>query len=545
VEGVSFEIGPGETLGLVGESGSGKSVTALSVPQLLPYPHARHPSGSIRFEGAELVGAPEHRLQRIRGNRIGMIFQEPMSSLNPVMTVGEQIEEVLQAHQGLDRPAARERALVLLRRVRLPEPERRLRSYPFELSGGQAQRAMIAVALANDPRLLIADEPTTALDVTVQAQILGLLRELREDLGLALMLITHDLAIVRKMADRVCVMQGGRIVETGSTAALFADPRHPYTRMLLAAEPRGAPVPVPAEAPVVLQAEGLGMRFPIRSGLLRRVTGHVQAVRGVSLSVREGQTVGVVGESGSGKTTLGRLLLRLVDGEGRIRFDGADITGRPRRALRPMRRAFQIVFQDPVSALSPRMRVEEIVGEGLRIHGIGAPGPDRTARIEAALAEVGIDPATRRRFPHEFSGGQRQRIAIARVLVLKPRLIVLDEPTSALDRSVQAQIVELLRDLQARHGIAYVFISHDLAVVRALADAVIVMKDGTVVESGPAAGLFARPRHPYTRSLFRAAFELEPEPADDPPQGGALPGAAPGPELAAPPQPAPTGTEGG
>lgn len=509
VRGVSFEISAGETLGLVGESGSGKSVTAMSVLQLLPYPSAHHPSGRIQFDGVDLMGASETALESVRGNRIGMIFQEPMSSLNPVMSIGEQIVEVLTAHRGTSRKAAYVRALALLKRVRLPDAERRLGSYPFELSGGQAQRAMIAIALANDPALLIADEPTTALDVTVQAQILTLLRDLQRELGLAMLLISHDLDVVRKMADRVCVMTDGRIVETGPTARVLAQPDHAYTRMLLDAQPRGAPVAVASDAPVVLEARDLCMSFPIRSGFFRRITGSVEAVRDVSLELQEGQTLGVVGESGSGKTTLGRMLLRLVDGRGSIRLDGQDISRFSRSEMRPLRRRLQIVFQDPFGSLSPRMRVDEIVGEGLRIHEPATTIADRSRRVARALTEVGLDHAAGRRFPHEFSGGQRQRIAIARALVLQPRIIILDEPTSALDRSVQAQIVDLLRDLQARYRLAYLFISHDLAVVRALADRIMVMKDGAVVEAGAASDLFALPSHPYTQALFRAAFDLE------------------------------------
>ncbi|SFZ84504.1 microcin C transport system ATP-binding protein [Devosia enhydra] len=508
VRGVSFDLAAGETLGLVGESGSGKSVTALSILQLLPYPTARHKSGSIRFAGTELVGARPQTLLGIRGNRIAMIFQEPMSSLNPVLTIEEQIVEVLAVHRRLDRKAAAARALELLEIVRIPDPRRRLKSYPFELSGGQAQRAMIAMALANEPQLLIADEPTTALDVTIQAQVLGLIAELQQSFGMALLLITHDLRIVEKMAHRVCVMNKGEIVEHGPVKSVFSAPQHAYTRMLLAAQPKGGPVPVEPDAPVILEARDVRVVFPIRSGLLRRTTGEVRAVDGVSLAIRRGQTLAVVGESGSGKTTLGRSLLRLQGSAGAIRFEGAPIDALSREQMRPLRRRMQIVFQDPFGALSPRVRVGDIVGEGLRIHAIGTPA-ERDGMVAEALREVGLDPETRRRFPHEFSGGQRQRIAIARVLVLKPALIVLDEPTSALDRSVQAQIVDLLRDLQARHRLAYLFISHDLAVVRALADEVMVMKDGKVLEAGPAASLFAAPVHPYTRALFAAAFDLE------------------------------------
>jgi microcin C transport system ATP-binding protein len=511
VRGISFEIGEGETVGLVGESGSGKSVTALSVLQLLPPAVASYPAGSIVYRGAELLGAPPATLRAIRGNRIAMIFQEPMSALNPILTVEDQILEILAYHKQLKGELAHRRALELLRLVRIPEPERRLGAYPHELSGGQAQRVMIAMALANEPDLLIADEPTTALDVTIQAQILVLMRDLQRRFGMALLLITHDLGIVRKMAHRVCVMESGLIVEQGDVDQVFAQPRHPYTRRLLAAEPRGLKPPVDPGAPVVMEARKVAVRFPIKGGMFRRTRGHFDAVRGVSFTARAGETVGVVGESGSGKTTLGRALLRLVDSDGAIRFDGTDLAGLSRRAMRPHRRALQIVFQDPFGSLSPRQRVDQIVGEGLRINNIGGTA-ERARMVSEALVEVGLDPATQSRYPHEFSGGQRQRIAIARVLVLKPRFIVLDEPTSALDRSVQAQIVDLLRDLQQRHKIAYLFISHDLKVVRALADSLIVMKDGAVVEAGPAAEIFDAPRDPYTRALMKASFDLE---ADD------------------------------
>ena len=505
----SFGIERGESVALVGESGSGKSVTALSIMQLLPYPTARHPSGSIVFQGQELVGAPEATMQRVRGDRIAMIFQEPMTSLNPLHTIEKQVNEVLRLHKGLSRPAARARTLELLRLVGLPEAERRLDAYPHQLSGGQRQRVMIAMALANEPDLLIADEPTTALDVTIQAQILTLLGELRAKFGMALLLITHDLGIVRKMAERVCVMSAGEIVEAGATRAVFESPRHPYTRRLLAAEPRAMPRAPRPDAPVVVEAHDVRVWFPIRRGLLRRTVGHVKAVDGVSVSVREGQTVGVVGESGSGKTTLGLALLRLQASQGQIRFGGRDIQGVAARALRPLRREMQVVFQDPFSALSPRMSVAQIVGEGLGVHGIGATRAERDALIDGALREVGLDPAVRDRYPHEFSGGQRQRIAIARAMVLKPRFVVLDEPTSALDMSVQAQVVDLLRDLQARHRLAYLFISHDLKVIRAVSDEIVVMREGRVVEQGPTERIFERPEQAYTRALMAAAFELE------------------------------------
>ncbi len=508
VRGVSFEVRPGETLALVGESGSGKSVTALSILQLLPYPQARHPSGSIRFQTTELVGAPEPVLQRVRGDRIAMVFQEPMTSLNPLHTIERQITETLFVHKGLDRAQARARALELLTLVGLANAGQRLGAFPHELSGGQRQRVMIAMALANEPDLLIADEPTTALDVTIQAQILALLKDLQKRFGMALLLITHDLGIVRKMADRVCVMSEGLVVEAGEVATVFAAPAHPYTRRLLAAEPKGQPPSPPADAPDVLAGDDIKVHFPIRKGLLRRTVDHVKAVDGISVRVRAGHTVGVVGESGSGKTTLGLALLRLTESQGAIRFDGRDIQGRSRAEMRPLRRQMQVVFQDPFGSLSPRLSIGDIIAEGLKIHRLGSAA-EREAMIVTALEEVGLDPATRHRYPHEFSGGQRQRVAIARAMVLKPRFVVLDEPTSALDMSVQAQIVDLLRDLQARHGLAYLFISHDLKVVRALSNEVIVMKDGRVVEQGPTESIFAAPREAYTRALLAAAFNLE------------------------------------
>jgi microcin C transport system ATP-binding protein len=492
----------------VGESGSGKSVTALSIVQLLPYPLARHPSGSIRFRGEELLGAGERRLRHIRGDRIAMVFQEPMTSLNPLHTIEKQVNEVLFVHKGLTRRAARARTLELLHLVGLPEAARRLHAYPHQLSGGQRQRVMIAMALANEPDLLIADEPTTALDVTIQAQILTLIESLRRRFGMALLLITHDLGIVRKMADRVCVMTRGEIVESGPTAEVFARPRHAYTRHLLAAEPSGTPVAADPAAPPLVRARDLRVWFPIKAGVLRRTVGQIKAVDGVSLTVREGHTVGVVGESGSGKTTLGLALLRLQASTGEIEFGGRDLQTLSARALRPLRREMQVVFQDPYGSLSPRLSVEQIIEEGLRVHRMGESAAERAELVEQALVEVGLDPATRHRYPHEFSGGQRQRIAIARAMVLKPRFVVLDEPTSALDVSVQAQIVDLLRDLQRHHGLAYLFISHDLRVVKALADEIVVMRDGAVVEHGPATRVFEDPREPYTRALMAAAFDL-------------------------------------
>jgi microcin C transport system ATP-binding protein len=509
VKQISFTLNRGETLALVGESGSGKSVSALSLLQLLPYPHARHPGGSIRLRGEELLGAAPARLREVRGNQIAMVFQEPMTSLNPLHSIEKQIGETLILHKGLSGAPLRTRILELLELVGLPEAAQRLNALPHELSGGQRQRVMIAMALANDPDLLIADEPTTALDVTIQAQILKLLKDLQAQLGMAILFITHDLGIVRKMADRVCVMRAGEVVETGTVAGIFANPHHPYTRQLLAAEPRGEPPPASRDAPEIMASEDLKVWFPLERGLFGRVLEHVKAVDGVSVSVREGQTLGVVGESGSGKTTLGLALLRLLASEGAIRFEGRRLDGVPGRALRPLRKFMQIVFQDPYGSLSPRLSVGEIVEEGLLVHGLAGDRAARRARIAQALEEVGLDPETRDRYPHEFSGGQRQRIAIARALALQPRLLVLDEPTSALDVSVQAQIVDLLRQLQHRHRLAYVFISHDLRVVRALANHLLVMKNGRVVEAGPARRVFASPQHPYTQALLAAALNLE------------------------------------
>jgi microcin C transport system ATP-binding protein len=509
VRDVSFDIAKGETVALVGESGSGKSVTALSIMQLLPYPLAHHPAGSIRFNGEEMIGAGDEVLSRIRGDRIGMIFQEPMTSLNPLHVIEKQIGEVLFLHRKMDKLTARARVIDVLKQVGLKEAESRLQSYPHQLSGGQRQRVMIAMALANDPDLLIADEPTTALDVTIQAQILALLAKLQKERGMSMLLITHDLGIVRKVADRVCVMTEGAIVEQGPTKEIFENPQHSYTKHLLAAEPKGNPLTPAENAPVVIRADNLKVWFPIKRGILRRVVGHIKAVDGVSVEIREGHTVGVVGESGSGKTTLALGLLRLERSEGTIIFLGQDIQGWSWKELRPLRNRMQIVFQDPYGSLSPRMSVSQIIEEGLLVHRPDMAEDERRLVVADALREVGLDPATQDRYPHEFSGGQRQRISIARAMVLKPALLVLDEPTSALDMSVQAQIVDLLRELQDRHRLAYMFISHDLKVVRAIADEMIVMRDGKVVEQGKAAKIFASPAQPYTRALMAAAFDIE------------------------------------
>jgi microcin C transport system ATP-binding protein len=566
VRGVSFHIDKGETVALVGESGSGKSVTALSTVSLLP--DSATVTGSIRYAGRELLNASEAELRRARGNDISFIFQEPMTSLNPLHTIEKQLTESIVLHQGLKGEAVRARILELLDKVGIPDPEERLGAYPHQLSGGQRQRVMIAMALANGPELLVADEPTTALDVTIQAQILDLLAGLKRDIGMSLLFITHDLGIVRKFADRVCVMQGGEIVEAGRTSEIFANPRHPYTRMLLSAEAAGRPDPVPSGAKEIASSTGLRIWFPIHRGLLRRVVGHIKAVNDASFSVRAGETVGIVGESGSGKTTLALAMTRLIRSEGRIVLLGRDISraarsddelseataeanrlhlwnrdadtigfgresrgrraraiyatsvfgffgylrkrlaiGSERRLLRGLRRDMQIVFQDPYGSLSPRMTAEEIIAEGLTVHGVD-PGRAKHDMVAEIMEEVGLDPATMHRYPHEFSGGQRQRIAIARAMILRPSLVVLDEPTSALDMTVQVQIVQLLRDLQRKHGLAYLFISHDLKVVRALAHQVLVMKAGDIVEAGPADEIFDAPKTDYTRALMAAAFEL-------------------------------------
>ena len=508
VKNVSFDLSAGETLAIVGESGSGKSVTALSVLQLLPYPTASHPSGSIEYRGMELIGANEATMRHARGNNISMIFQEPMTALNPLHVVETQIGEVLSLHKKMTAGQSRSRVLELLHLVGIQEPEKRLKSYPHQLSGGQRQRVMIAMALANEPDILIADEPTTALDVTIQAQILDLLKELQTKLGMGMILITHNLGIVRRMADRVVVMTGGEIVEQAVTDDLFHHPQHPYTMHLLRSELDRKPAGRPDEAKTVLTAKNLRVWFPIKSGIFRRTVDHIRAVDEVSLEVREGHTVGVVGESGSGKTTLGLALLRLISSKGTVQFQGTGIDTFSSKVLRPLRRQMQIVFQDPFSSLSPRMSIAQIIEEGLLIHGEGGDNQERRALIARILKEVGIDPSAMDRFPHEFSGGQRQRVAIARAMVLQPRFVVLDEPTSALDVSVQAQIVNLLRDLQQRHRLAYLFISHDLKVVRALADEVIVLRNGKVMEQGKAEQIFTSPQTDYTKALMAAAFDL-------------------------------------
>jgi len=506
VKGVSFRVEQGETVALVGESGSGKSVTALSTVSLLP--ESATVTGSITYNGQQMVGAPEARLRSVRGNDISFIFQEPMTSLNPLHTLEKQLSESIRLHQGLSGDAVRARILELLHKVGIRDPESRLGAYPHQLSGGQRQRVMIAMALANGPDLLIADEPTTALDVTIQAQILQLLVDLKREEDMSLLFITHDLGIVRRFADRVCVMKDGEIVESGPTAEIFADPQHPYTQMLLAAEAAGTPGPVPADAAEVVRTEGLRVWFPIQRGLMKRTVGYVKAVNDASITVRAGETLGIVGESGSGKTTLALAIMRLISSQGAIRYEGQDIQGWRSRQLRPLRRDMQIVFQDPYGSLSPRMTIEQIVAEGLGVHGV-APGQDKRQMVADILTEVGLDPSMMHRYPHEFSGGQRQRIAIARAMILRPKLLVLDEPTSALDMTVQVQIVELLRALQRRHNLAYLFISHDLKVVRALSHKLIVMKQGDIVEAGSADQVFADPQQTYTRTLMEAAFDLK------------------------------------
>ena len=501
VRGVSFTVNRGEVVALVGESGSGKSVSALSTVSLLG--DSAEVTGSVKYDGQELIGADERLLRQVRGNDISFIFQEPMSSLNPLHTIEKQLAESLALHQGIIGSQARSRVLELLEKVGIRDAETRLGSYPHQLSGGQRQRVMIAMALANKPDILIADEPTTALDVTIQAQILDLLKDLRDDEGMGLLFITHNLAIVRRIADRVFVMQKGEVVESGPTAELFANPQHPYTIKLLSAEPSGQPLPVAEDAPVVVETDKLKIWFPIYGGLLRRTVGHVKAVNASSMFVRAGETLGIVGESGSGKTTMALAIMRLIASEGGITYNGQDIRSWSTKQLRHLRKDMQIVFQDPFGSLSPRMTCAQIIGEGLTIHKID---PERNQRdlVAEVMAETGLDPATMDRYPHEFSGGQRQRIAIARAMVLRPKLLVLDEPTSALDMTVQVQIVELLRDLQQKYGLAYLFISHDLNVIRAMSHKIIVMKQGDVIEQGTATDLFENPQTEYTRQLLQA-----------------------------------------
>mgnify|MGYP000356373983 CR=1 FL=1 len=508
VNGISFDVTRGETLCLVGESGSGKSATALALMRLLPPQAIERVSGRIGFEGRDLSGLTDQAMRRLCGDRIAMVFQEPMSSLNPLLTIGQQLEEAIVSHRRLGAGQRQARLLELLDLVGIDRPRERLDAYPHQLSGGQLQRVMIAMAIANEPDLLIADEPTTALDVTVQAQILGLLRRLKSQLGMTLLLITHDFRVVRAMADRVCVMRSGDIVEIGAVEEVMERPRHAYTRELLDAEPE-ARIPAPVDDGNLVTATDIAVRYPIHTRLLRRVRGHFTALHGADLSLRQGETLGVVGESGSGKSTLGRALLRLVPTEGRVIFEGRDLVTLPEAELRRQRRAIQMVFQDPYGSLSPRMRIGRIVGEGLRVNGLARDRGAHDRAVAEALADVELEPALARRFPHELSGGQRQRVAIARALIMRPKLIVLDEPTSALDRSVQKQIVLLLARLQREYRIAYLFISHDLAVVRALADHLLVLKEGRVVEAGRAETIFSAPRTDYTRALIEAAFDLE------------------------------------
>ena len=512
VDRISFDIHKGETLALVGESGSGKTVSALSILKLLPYPAASHPSGEIIYQNHDVIKSKEQEIRKIRGNQISMVFQEPMSSLNPVHNIERQVSEVLKVHRGMSDTNARKKTLELLDKVGIPEPEKRLHSFPHQLSGGQRQRVMIAMALANEPEILIADEPTTALDVTIQAQILKLLRNLQSERGMAMLYITHDLGVVRSLANRVCVMTEGKIVEENSVKDLFEKPQHAYTKHLLEAEPKGNPPTTDSSRETVIKTDDIKVWFPIKRGLLRKTVGHIKAVDGVAVEVRAGQTLGVVGESGSGKTTLGLALLRLISSEGKIVFLGNEIQDRSWKEMRSFRQNLQIVFQDPFGSLSPRMSVSEIVGEGLEIHEPTISDEEKDNRVVKALQEVGIEPDSRFRYPHEFSGGQRQRISIARAMVLEPKLVVLDEPTSALDMSVQAQVVDLLRELQDNHNLAYLFISHDLRVVRALANNVIVLRNGKVVEKGPATEIFDTPQDDYTKALMAAAFKLETAP---------------------------------
>jgi microcin C transport system ATP-binding protein len=510
VDRISFSLKKGETLALVGESGSGKSVTALSILKLLAYPAASHPSGQILFNGEDLLDTDEADLRRVRGRDITMIFQEPMTSLNPLHTVEKQVGEILEIHQNVSGAAARVRIIDMLRKVGIRDPETRLQDYPHQLSGGQRQRVMIAMALANNPDLLIADEPTTALDVTVQAQILALLKDLQKEFGMALLLITHDLGIVRHMADNVVVMQKGKAVEQAPAQKLFAKPQHAYTKMLLSAEPTGNPPPLDPNAETLVTTENLKVWFPVKRGFFRNTVSHIKAVDGISCEIKAGQTLGIVGESGSGKTTLGLAILRLISSKGPITYRNQRLDGLNSNTMRPLRRDMQVVFQDPFGSLSPRLSVLQIVEEGLQIQNPSMSAQERRVRVGQSLAETGLDPETMDRYPHEFSGGQRQRIAIARALALSPKFIMLDEPTSALDMSVQAQVVDLLRKLQAKHNLGYLFISHDLRVVRALANEVIVMRNGLVVERGSSADIFNNPKEDYTKALLAASLNLKP-----------------------------------
>ncbi len=507
VHGVDLVIDENQTLALVGESGSGKTVTAQAILRLFPESWIAYPAGRILFEGRDVLTMKPEELRGLRGSRVGMVFQEPMTSLNPLHRVERQLGESLLLHQGLSGTRASAVALEWFQRVGLQDPEQKLAAYPHQLSGGERQRVMIAMALLNQPRLLIADEPTTALDVTVQAQILELIKTLQRELSMSVLFITHDLGIVRRVADRVAVMRAGRILETGPVAEVFASPREAYTRELLEAEPKGEPPQAEPDRETVVEARGLKVWFPIQRGVLRLTHGHVKAVDGVSLKVRRGQTLGVVGESGSGKTTLGKALLRLEKCDGEIWFAGQELHALDSRSLRPLRRRLQVIFQDPFGSLSPRMSVGEIIGEGLAINRIG-DAESRDRAVVQAMREVGLDPEERHRYPHEFSGGQRQRIALARALVLQPELLVLDEPTSSLDRTIQFQVIELLRSLQRRHSLSYIFISHDLKVVKSLCHDILIMRAGKVVEEGSAREIFANPRHPYTRELLATAFAV-------------------------------------
>jgi len=513
LDNVSFSVDTNQTVALVGESGSGKSVTALSILRLLEKNAAVSASGAIHFDGKDILQADEDTLRRLRGNRIAMIFQEPMTSMNPVYSIGSQLMEPLVLHQNLTKSEAAARAVELLERTGIPDPANRMNSFPHQLSGGQRQRVMIAMALACQPDLLIADEPTTALDVTIQAQILELIKDAQQELGMAVLLITHDLTMVEKIADTVNIMHQGRIVESGPTTEILTSPSDPYTIHLLNSVPSGRPADKPDKKPL-LSISGLKCHFPIKAGFFKKTVGYIKAVDGVDITIREGTTFGVVGESGSGKSTLGMCILRLTGSNGRIEYRNAsgnrmNLLQFKTREMRPLRQDLQVVFQDPFSSLSPRLTVEKIIGEGLKVHNLGTSRRERRRLVEKALAEVGLEAAMADRYPHEFSGGQRQRIAIARAVILKPRFLVLDEPTSALDLTIQAQIIELLRKLQQKHNMTYLFISHDLRVIRALADEVAVMQEGRIVEAGPSADLFADPQHPYTKALFTAAFELE------------------------------------